>query len=156
MAGEREEARKMRQGFALLVPMVIGLVLVGVWIGYLVRQPDPGRRARFLRLTGFWLVAGITGFFGLFVVGEMASDPGGWTAVWLIAACVFPLAACCLVAWRQPEAGTWLLAVLTAALLAVDVWVAISRGRCATSRTAPGRYRRSRPSPWPPRSPSSG
>ena len=129
----------MRQGFALLVPIVIGLALVGVVIGYLVRHPDPVRRARFLRLTGFWLVVGVTGFFGLFVVGEMAGDPGGWTAVWLIAACVLPLAACCLVAWRWPVAGTWLLAVLTAALLAVDVWVAISPGalREFEDRTGP-------------------
>ena len=129
----------MRQGFALLVPIVSGLALVGVVTGYLVRYPDPGRRARLLRLTGFWLVAGVTGFFGLFLVGEMASDPGGWTAVWLIAACVVPLAACCLLAWRRPDAGTWLLAVLTAALLAVDVWVAISPGalRDLEDRTGP-------------------
>ena len=129
----------MRQGFALLVPIVIGLALAGVVIGYFVRHPDPGRRARFLQLTGFWLVAGVTGFFGLFVVGETASDPGGWTAVWLIAACVVPLAVCCLLAWRRPDAGTWLLAVLTAALLAVDVWVAISPGalRDFEDRTGP-------------------
>ena len=129
----------MRPVTALLGPIVVGLVLVGLAIGYLARHPDPGRRARFLRLTGFWLVAGIAGFFGLFVLGELAGDPGGWTAVWLIAACVVPLAACCLLAWRRPDAGTWLLAVLTAALLAVDVWVAISPGalRDFEDRTGP-------------------
>lgn len=129
----------MRHGFALLVPIVGGLVLVALAIGYFVRHPDPVQRARFLRLTGFWLIAGVTGFFGLFVVGETASDPGGWTAVWLIAACVVPLAACCLLAWRRPDAGTRLLAVLTAALLAVDVWVAISPGtlRDFENRTGP-------------------
>src|SRR6185369_12075318 len=33
-AGDREEAGKMRQGIALLVPIAIGLALVGVGIGY--------------------------------------------------------------------------------------------------------------------------
>jgi MFS family permease len=138
-AADREEAREMRQGFALLVPIVIGLAVVGLLIGNLVRHTDPGRRARLLRLTGFWVVAGIAGFFGLFVVGEMASDPGGWAAVWLIAAYTVPLAACCFLAWRRPDAGAWVLAILTAALLAVDVWVAISPGalRDFEDRTGP-------------------
>ncbi|MGZ4626780.1 MAG: hypothetical protein ACXV3S_10930 [Kineosporiaceae bacterium] len=118
----------MRQALMLIPLVLVGVVLAGVVLGYVVRHPDPGMRARFLRLTGFWLVAAVAGFFGLFVVGEMVTDPGGWTAVWLIAAFVVPLAFCCLLAWRRPDAGTWLLAVLTAALLAVDVWSAIDPG----------------------------
>ena len=60
-----------------------------------------------------------------FVIGETVSDPGGWAAVGLIAAWAVPLAACMLVAWRWPEAGTWLLGVLTAALLVGAVWFAV-------------------------------
>ena len=73
------------------------------------------------------------------MVGEQASDPGGWTAVWLIASCVVPLAAGCLLAWPGRTPGCWPLAVLTAALLAVDVWVAISPGalRDFEDRTGP-------------------
>ena len=130
----------MRQGLALLLPIVIGLALVGVVIGSLVRHPDPGRRVEGSSgwpVPGWW--PGSAASSGCSWWARWPGDPGGWTAAWLIAAFVIPLAACCLLAWRLPDAGTWLLAVLTAALLAVDVWVAISPGalRDVEDRTGP-------------------
>ena len=128
----------MRQGL-LLEPLLVGLIVVALAAVYIARHPDPATRARFLRLLGFWLVAAIAGFFGLFLVGETFSDPGGWAAVGLTAAWAVPLAACCLVVWWRPAWGAWLVSVLSAAVLAGDLWIAVdpSAFRDVEERTGP-------------------
>ena len=111
----------MRQGLVLGVGVLV--VVIVVIAG--TRGQEPAATARFLRWAGFGLVVGIAGFFALFVVGETFTDPGGWRAVALVAAWVLPLAVCCVIVWWRPDAGVWLLAVLTALVLAWDVWLAI-------------------------------
>lgn len=85
-------------------------------------------RARTLRRTAFGLMAVATALTAAFVIGETAADPGGWAAVGLITAWAAPLAGCALVPWRWPDAGTWLLGVLTAALIGGAAWFAVDPG----------------------------
>jgi hypothetical protein len=103
----------------LLVAVVVAAALA---VPRFRAHPDAAWRARFLRRAGFGLVVGVAGFFGLFVVGETFMDPGGWRAVVLVATWSVPMAISCVVAWKRPGWGTWLLGALTAALLAWDVW----------------------------------
>jgi hypothetical protein len=112
----------MRQGLLLGV----GVLVVAVVLIAGTRGQEPAAAARFLRWAGFGLVAAVAGFFALFVVGDTLTDPGGWRGVALVAAWLLPLAACCAIAWWRPDAGVLLLAVLTAVVLAWDVWVAIA------------------------------
>lgn len=84
--------------------------------------------ARTLRRTGFGVMAAVVALAAVFVIGETVDEPGGWAAVGLTAAWVLPLAACALVAWRWPDAGTWLLGALTAALIAGAAWFAVDPG----------------------------
>jgi hypothetical protein len=110
---------------APLLLLVVAALAAAVAVPLFRAHPDSAWRARFLRRAGFGLVVGVAGFFGLFVVGETFTDPGGWRAVVLVATWSVPLALSCLVAWRWPDGGTWLLGALTAALLAWDVWFAL-------------------------------
>ena len=76
----------MTVGFPIIAIIVI---LAAV---FLARQPDPQKRARILRQAGFGMTALTTAFFGLFVVGETFTDPGGWEALGLVAAWAVPSA----------------------------------------------------------------
>lgn len=107
---------------ALLVVVVLAVAVV---TPLLLGRGDPVRRATILRRLGFGLMTLETTFFGLFVVGDTVADPGGWQAVGLIAAWLVPLAALCALAWRRPGAATWVLGVLTAAVVAGSIWFAV-------------------------------
>jgi hypothetical protein len=88
------------------------------------------KRARFLKWAGFTLMALSTFFFGAFVVGETFTDPGGWKAVGLVAAWVVPLAMLAAVAWYRPGWAVRICAVLTAAVIGMSIWFAVSpRGK---------------------------
>lgn len=100
-------------------PVVVVIVILAVVL--LVRQPDPLKRARALKRAGFGVTAFFTAFFGLFVVGETFTDPGGWKALGLVAARAVPLAVLVALAWYRPDWATRLFAVLTAAVLAAAV-----------------------------------
>lgn len=73
-------------------------------------------------------MAVVTVVAGVFAIGETVADPGGWAAAGLVAAWVVPLVACAAVAWRWPRTGTWLLGILTAALIGSAVWTAVDPG----------------------------
>ncbi|HZD00639.1 MAG TPA: hypothetical protein VFA46_10745 [Actinomycetes bacterium] len=109
----------MTVGFPLIVVIVI---LAAVLV---MRQPDPAKRARILKRTGFGVMAFVTAFFGLFVAGDTFADPGGWTALGLVAAWAIPLAALAAVAWYRPDWAARLFAVLIAAVIGVSVWFAV-------------------------------
>ena len=96
----------MTVGFPIIAIIVILAVV------FLARQPDPQQRARILKRAGFGVMAFITAFFGLFVVGETFSDPGGWKALGLVAAWAVPLAALAAVAWWRPDWAARLFTVL--------------------------------------------
>lgn len=64
----------------------------------------------------------------LFVVGELADDPGGATAAGLALLVVLPLVALALLAWFRPTLGGYVLAWLAAALVVVVVWFAVDPG----------------------------
>ena len=111
----------MRQG--LLVGLGVLALVVVVIAG--TRRQEPVAAAGFLRWAGFGLVVGVAGFVALFVVGETFTDPGGWRAVALLASWTVPLAAICVIVRWRPDRGVWLLATLTALVLAWDVWLTI-------------------------------
>jgi hypothetical protein len=99
-------------------PIIVLIVIVAVVL--LVRQPDPAKRARILRRAGFGVMAFVTAFLGLFVVGETFTDPGGWAAVGLIAAWALPLAGLAVLAWYRPGWAARLFAVLVAAAIGIS------------------------------------
>jgi len=109
--------------------MALGFPLVAVIfilaVVFVVRQPDPVQRARILKRAGFGVMAFVTAFFGLFVVGETFADPGGWTALGWVAAWALPLVVLAALAWYRPDWATGLFAVLIAAVVGVSVWFAV-------------------------------
>lgn len=70
--------------------------------------------SKILTYIAFTLMAlfGLLG--GAFVLGEVFSDPGGWTAVWVSALWVVPLAGLSLFALLRPESAATVLVVVTA------------------------------------------
>lgn len=100
------------------VILILAVVLV-------VRQRGPVQRARILKRVGFGVMAVVTAFFGLFVVGETFTDPGGWKALGLVAAWALPLMLLAAVAWYRPDRAVRLFAVLIAAVIGVSVWFAM-------------------------------
>jgi hypothetical protein len=112
----------MTVGFPIIAVIVIVAVI------FLARQPDPQQRARILKRAGFGVMACIAAFFGLFVVGETFTDPGGWKALGLVAAWAVPLAALAAVAWWRPDWATRLFTVLIAAVIGASVWFAVDPG----------------------------
>jgi hypothetical protein len=90
-------------------------------------------RARFLKWAGFTLMALSTVFAGAFIVGETFTDPGGGKAAGLVAAWAVPLLVLAALAWYRPGWAVRVLAVLTAAVIGMSVWFAVSpRGKGPT------------------------
>ena len=109
---------------AVLLPLI--LLLAAVLVGaLLVRGRSAAQRARLLRRTGFGVMAVLAVLVGVFVIGETVDDPGGWSAVGLIAAWLVPLVVLCVLAWRRPEWGGWVLTVLTGAVVVGAAWFAV-------------------------------
>lgn len=103
-----------------VIPVLIAIVV------YLVRrkrgaEPGPALRTAALAVAGVFV-----GFFGLFVVGETFTDPGGWVALGLVASWLVPLVALTVFASRRPDRAVPVLLTLTGLLLALGVWGAIS------------------------------
>lgn len=109
----------MTVGFPIIAIIVILAVV------FLARQPDPQKRARILKRAGFGVMAFITAFLGLFVVGETFTDPGGWKALGLVAAWAVPLAALAGMARYRPWWATCLFTVLIGAVIGASVWFAV-------------------------------
>ena len=107
-----------------LVLSVLAVLLV-VAIAHLRK---PSRRTRLLRSVGFWFMVAFVVLFGIFIVGETLSDPGGWRAVGLIAIWLIPLVALCLVSWFSPDRAVWFLAPLVTGVIGLSVWFAINQG----------------------------
>jgi hypothetical protein len=110
----------MAIGFPLFAVVVIVAVV------FFLRQQDPARRPLILKRAGFIVMAVSTLFFGLFVVGETFTDPGGWKALRLVSAWAVPLAAMAAIAWLRPDWAVWAFAVLIAALIGVSIWFAVN------------------------------
>jgi hypothetical protein len=104
-------------GFVVVI-LVAGLV-------FFARHREPTQRARFLRRAGFSLMALFAVFFGLFLVGDTFTDPGGWKALGLVSLWAVPLAAVGAVAWYKPDLAIRLFAVLIAAVIGVSIWFAL-------------------------------
>ena len=105
-------------GFVLLP-----LLLVGTIVAIVLRLRHGNVELyRWLRTTAMSLACAYAGFFGLFVVGEAAQDPGGSAAFGLIAVWVVPTALLVVAAWRRPAIATVVLAALTAVAVGVGVW----------------------------------
>ena len=87
---------------AWLLVVAVSLLLVVVVVA---RRQDPLRRARLLKQAGLGVMAVVTALFGLVVAAEMFTDPGGWTALGLVAAWAVLLVILAAMAWYQPEGG---------------------------------------------------
>ncbi len=86
--------------------------------------------ARFLKWAGFTVMALSTLAAAVFIVGETFTDPGGWRAAGLVAAWAVPLAVLAALAWYRPGWAVPVFAVLTAAVIGVSTWFAVSpRGK---------------------------
>jgi hypothetical protein len=86
--------------------------------------------ARFLKWAGFTVMALSTLIAGVFIVGETVTDPGGWKAAGLVAAWAVPLAVLAALAWYRPGGAVPVFAVLTAAMIGMSIWFAVSpRGK---------------------------
>jgi hypothetical protein len=109
----------MNIGFGFIVV----IALVGLM--FFARHREPAKRARFLRRAGFSLMAIFVVFFGLFIVGETFTDPGGWKALGLVSLWALPLAAGAALAWYRPDFAIRLFAVLIAAVIGVSIWFAL-------------------------------
>jgi hypothetical protein len=89
--------------------------------------------ARFLKWAGFTLMVLSTLIAGVFIAGETFTDPGGWKAAGLVAAWAVPLAVLAAMAWYRPSWAVPVCAVLTAALIGISIWFAVSpRGKGPT------------------------
>ena len=88
----------------ILVPIFVLLAVVP-----LIRHRDRAGRALALRRAGLGWMAVFALFFGAFIIGYTVDDPGGWTALLLVASWVAPLVALSWVAWSRPQ---WALPVL--------------------------------------------
>lgn len=83
-------------------------------------------------MTGLMLkriALGLTVFFGFFVgafvVGETFADPGGWSAVGLVALWLIPLLVAMGLAWWLPTVAEWVLGVAVALTISTLVWAAV-------------------------------
>ncbi len=101
------------------------IVLVVVVIASFARHREGALRASFLRRAGFALMVLFGGFFGLFVIGDTLSDPGGWKGAGLVALWVVPLVLVGLLAWFRPDAAAWVFALLAAAVIGLSIWSAV-------------------------------
>lgn len=89
--------------------------------------------ARFLKWAGFTLMTLSALIAAIFIAGDTFSDPGGWKAAGLVAAWAVPLAVLAALAWYRPGWAVPAFAVLTAAVIGVSSWLALSpRGKGPT------------------------
>ena len=109
----------------VLVGALVLVVLLVLVIIYFARHREAFLRVRFLRRAGFRLMAMSTVVFGLFLVGETLSDPGGWEGVGLVVLWIVPLALLCLLAWFRSKVAGWVFAAMVAAVVAMSVSFAI-------------------------------
>jgi hypothetical protein len=107
--------------FVFVVAIVIGVAIAAV-----ARQPDQVKRAILLRRSGFGLIALSAVVFAAFIIGETFADPGAWKAAGLVAAWAVPLAGLAALSWFRSGWATCVLAVLTAAVIGVSIWFALS------------------------------
>ena len=108
-----------------MAPVLVLIVLVLLVAVYFSRHRESALRARFLKRCGFGVMALFGGFFGLFLIGETLSDPGGWKGAGIVALWVFPLAALCLFAWFRRDVAGSVFAFLIAAVIGMSVWFAL-------------------------------
>jgi hypothetical protein len=108
----------------MTVGSLIVLVFIILAVVLLARLSDPAQHARILKRTGFSVMAFTSAFFGLFVIDETLTDPGGWKGLGLVAAWAIPLAALAAVAWCRPGWAARLFPVLIAAVIGFSGWFA--------------------------------
>lgn len=101
------------------------IVVLAVVAAYVGGHRAQTMHARFFRRAGFAIMAVGGGFFGLFLVGETLSDPGGWKGIGLVALWGVPLCAMGLLAWVRPHAAGWVFAPLTVAVVGLSIWSAV-------------------------------
>ena len=70
------------------------------------------RASRNIAYTAIVLMAVFTVLGSLFIAGYAFDDPGGWTAVGIVALWLVPLVLLTALSYRRPEGAAWLLGVL--------------------------------------------
>lgn len=102
------------------VLLLLALVPAAIYFGV---QRDPAERARFLRRAGLAVMAVVGVMGAAFIIGETIGDPGGWAAAGYIAGWLLPMLALVVLAWRWPRSAVRVFAVLTALVVAMNVWL---------------------------------
>lgn len=108
--------------FAWMLQIVFVLVVPSAIYAFRHRGDPP----RAVRGAGLILAVMYVGFFGLFVVGETFTDPGGWTALGLVASWLLPSVLLCLLAWRRPASARPVLVGLVVAMAGLYLWSAVA------------------------------
>lgn len=107
----------------------LGVLLVLIACGAQVgRRGNAARTARWLRRSGFGLMAAVALISSAFLVGETFEDPGGpaavgWTASWLA-----PLAALIALAWKHPPRALPVFVTLAGIVVGLTLWAALQPG----------------------------
>jgi hypothetical protein len=122
--------------FWLLQIGVILLVPPSIWAWH--HRAD---RARALKGAALLLVGMDAVFFGMFAIGEVLSDPGGWRAVAWTAAWLVPLGALSVLAVRQPDLAAAVLGLVLVGLLGMSLWVGFEPGTWAAFEDTHGPIR---------------
>lgn len=108
--------------FAWMLQIVFVLAAPSAIYAYRHRGDPP----RAVGGAGLVLAVMYVGLFGLFVVGETFTDPGGWTALGLVASWLLPSVLLCLLAWRRPAIARPLLVGLVVAMAGLYLWSAVA------------------------------
>ena len=78
-----------------------------------------------LRLVALLIMLTGSGFFSLFIVGEIMTDPGGSTGVFYVILFLAPLLLLSVLAWVAPTISRYALAITTLGVIAFDIWTTI-------------------------------
>ena len=106
------------------------IIAVAVLIALVVAARHYGTRVHLdghtLRLVALVIMLAGAGFFALFVIGEIATDPGGATGTFYITLFVAPLLFLSVAAWNFPTISRYALGITTVAVVAFDVWTIVN------------------------------
>lgn len=106
----------------IFVVVIIALVIAGV--AARTRSKSIQINEHLMKVIALSIMLIGAGFFTLFVVGEVMTDPGGLKGAGFAALFLFPLLTLSYIAWRIPKASRIVLSVATLAVVIFDIWTA--------------------------------
>ncbi|MBU6347802.1 MAG: hypothetical protein KGQ38_04240 [Actinomycetales bacterium] len=98
------------------------VILLAVWFIFRKQFGKIHFTRKTLRVIALGVMLIGAGFFALFVVGEMMTDPGGTKGLLFSLLFLAPLIGLSLIAWRLPETSRIILAIGFVAVAILDIW----------------------------------